>query len=198
MSDLGERFKNAVLSGSFKTNAELDAWGAGLQVAMLDGDQAAYMRANPSFGATKAVGEVVSGAIAARSAAAAGEAAAASLAKTEAAESLAGVPGRVLSRVNVSAEGMDHVVARHLSGKANASQFSISEEAVTGLLQSKLVVNTPVTRLVESADGLRYLRQVNVGTNIGFDKFAGRMTSTMTVLTDKFGNLVTAFPGALK
>jgi len=176
----------------------MDAWGVGLQVALLDGDPAAHMRANPSFGATRTVGEVVTGTIALRGAAATGEAAAASLAKTEALESLAGVPGRVLSRVNVSGEGTEHVIARHLSGKANASQFSIGEDAVKGLLQSKLVVNTPVPRLVESADGLLYPRQVNVGMNIGFDKFAGRVTSTMTVLTDRFGNLVTAFPGALK
>lgn len=76
--------------------------------------------------------------------------------------------------------------------------FSISEAELRGLLRSKLVVNSPVTRLVESDDGLRYLRQVDIGSIIGFDRFAGRVTSTLTVLTNKFGDLVTAFPGLLK
>lgn len=38
-----------------------------------------------------------------------------------------GVPGRVQSRVNLADDGMDHVAAHHLSGKANASQVSIEE-----------------------------------------------------------------------
>ena len=33
---------------------------------------------------------------------------------------------------------------------------------------------------------------------IGIDKFSGQPTSIMTVLTDKFGNLVTATPGVIK
>lgn len=34
---------------------------------------------------------------------------------------------------------------------------------------------------------------------VGTDKFNGyQPTSTMTVITDKYGNLVTAFPGRLK
>ena len=94
---------------------------------------------------------------------------------------------------------MSHIISRHFSGKANASQFSISEAELRTLLSSKGVVQTPVTRVIESADGPRYLRQVETGSSIGFDKFNdGAATSTMTVLTDKFGNLVTAFPGVLK
>jgi hypothetical protein len=42
------------------------------------------------------------------------------------------------------------------------------------LLQSKPVVSTPVTRMVNSADGVRYVREVDVGRWIGADKFSGK------------------------
>ena len=113
--------------------------------------------------------------------------------------SLPVIPGRVKSRVNLKNSGMDHLISRHLSGKSNASQFSISEKEIRTLLQSKTVINTPITRIVESKQGDRYVREVNVGREIGTDKFNdGKSTSIMTVMTDKFGNLVTAFPGVLE
>jgi len=114
------------------------------------------------------------------------------------AEALA-VPGRVQSRINLSNEGMDHLEARHLSGKDNASQFTISSDEVRSLLQSKTVVNTPVTKIISSGEESAYVREVNVGRTIGTDKFNSfKPTSTMTVITDKFGDLQSAFPGVLK
>ena len=90
------------------------------------------------------------------------------------------------------------MVDRHFSSK-NASQFTISQNELKSLLQSKDIVKTPVTRTLESADGIRYVREINVGKNIGLDKFNNMQpTSTMTVLTDKYGNLVTATPGVIK
>ena len=66
-------------------------------------------------------------------------------------------------------------------------------------MQSKEVVNTPITRMIESKQGVRYVREVDTGRPIGTDKFNdGKSTSIMTVMTDKFGNLVTAFPGVLE
>jgi len=109
------------------------------------------------------------------------------------------VPGRVKSRINLSNKGMDHVVKRHLSGKPNASQFNMSETDLRALLSSKQVVQTPITRTLNSADGIKYVREVNVGRSIGVDKFSGNQpTNVMTVLTDKFGNIVTATPGLIK
>lgn len=68
-----------------------------------------------------------------------------------------------------------------------------------GLLQSKAVVSTPVIRIVESADGVRCVREVDVKHFIGTDNFSGGgAASTMTVMTDRFGNLVTAFPDVMK
>jgi filamentous hemagglutinin len=55
-----------------------------------------------------------------------------------------------------------------------------------------------VIRQLESADGVRYLREVDVGRPIGFDRFADTNTSILTVMSDRFGNLVTAFPGVLQ
>jgi len=40
------------------------------------------------------------------------------------------------------------------------------------------------------------VREVTLDFNIGIDKFSG--SPTMTVLTDKHGNLVTATPGVIK
>lgn len=112
---------------------------------------------------------------------------------------LAGIPGRVQSRINVSNESWAHVLKRHFSGKPNASQFSVSQSELKSLLQSKQVVGSPVTRTVESADGLRYLREVDMGRAIGVDAMNGNAaTSVMTTMSDKYGNLITAFPGVLK
>lgn len=118
---------------------------------------------------------------------------------TKAANRLAGVPGRVGSRINLSNEGMEHVIARHLSGKANASQFSLSEAELRSVLSSRAAVSSPVVRSVESADGIRYVREFDAGRVIGADKFNGNQaTSVMTIMTDRFGNLVSTFPGLLK
>jgi RHS repeat-associated protein len=116
-----------------------------------------------------------------------------------AAKGVTGVPGRVGSRINLSNEGMEHVIARHLSGKANASQFSLTEAELRALLSSRAAVNSPVLRTVDSANGVRYVREFDAGRVIGSDRFNGNQaTSIMTIMSDRFGNLVTTFPGILK
>lgn len=92
------------------------------------------------------------------------------------------VPGRVQSRINISNDGWKHVTTEHFSAK-NKSQFTISQDELKSLLQSKDIVKTPVTRTLDSADGIRYVREIDVGKNIG---------------TDKYGNLITATPGVIK
>ena len=116
-----------------------------------------------------------------------------------AAKGIAGVPGRVLSRINLKNSGWNHVVDRHFNPSKNASQFTISKSELRSLLQNKKVVDSPVVRTFDSVDGIRYVREINVGRNIGLDKFNNMQpTSTMSVITDKFGNLVTATPGVIK
>ncbi len=71
------------------------------------------------------------------------------------------VPGRVQSRINISNDGWDHVLKEHYSNK-NKSQFTISQEELRSLLSSKEIVNTTVSRTLESADGIRYVREVTL------------------------------------
>lgn len=112
------------------------------------------------------------------------------------------VPGRVQSRVNLmtgdKSAGWEHVVSRHFNPEVNASQFTIGQSELRTLLQSKEVVSAPITRTLESTQGIRYVREVNLSQPIGIDKFSGRPTFTMTVLTDRFGNLITTTPGIIK
>jgi filamentous hemagglutinin len=113
------------------------------------------------------------------------------------------VPPRVQSRINLQTgdlkKGWKHVLDRHFGSSKNASQFTITEEELRQLLQSRDVVGTPISRVVESAEGLRYVREVTLPKPVGLDKFSGfKPTSTMSVLTDAAGNLVTATPGVIK
>lgn len=122
------------------------------------------------------------------------------------------VPGRVQSRINIrtgsAAEGagFEHVLDRHFSAK-NASQFTVTPDELKSILQSQEVVNTPVSKVLQAeiklADGTkiveeRYVREVTLKSNVGIDKFNNSPTNVMTILTDKFGNLVTATPGVIK
>ena len=111
---------------------------------------------------------------------------------------VSGMPPIVQSRINISKDGWKHVVDRHYSDK-NASQFTISKDDLRSLLSSKDIVKTPVTRTIDSADGMRYVRVITLDKQVGLDKFNNfQPTSTMTVLTDKYGNLITATPGVIK
>ncbi|TXC84868.1 adhesin [Paraburkholderia azotifigens] len=101
--------------------------------------------------------------------------------------------------MNLDSDGVNHLVDRHLDPTVNASQFTISQSDVLDLLKDPKTVSTPIIREVQSSQGVRYVREVDVGSPIGTDRFNnGQPTSVMTVMTDKYGNLVTAFPGKLK
>jgi filamentous hemagglutinin len=76
--------------------------------------------------------------------------------------------------------------------------FGIEQSELRSLLGSGQVVGSPVVRVLESADGARFLRQVDVGRTIGVDKFTGTNTSILSAISDQFGNLVSAFPGVLQ
>jgi filamentous hemagglutinin len=99
----------------------------------------------------------------------------------------------------VTNEGIDHINDRHLDPTVNASQFFIDENDLRTLLQDPATASTPITQEISSTKGTMYIREVDVGKTIGSDKSnGGQPTSVMTVLTDKYGNLVTVFPGKLK
>jgi RHS repeat-associated protein len=115
------------------------------------------------------------------------------------------IPGRVRSRVNLAncvtrkesgrcSEGWEHVIDAHINGPASKSQFSVSETELRVLLQSSKVVGS-----LPKDIGGRYLRIVNLGKIIGNDvKSGGNGTKYMSIITDKFGNLLTATPGKIQ
>ena len=102
--------------------------------------------------------------------------------------------GRVQSRINITNDGIKHISERHFNPTKNASQFSISQNELRSLLNDKRIVNSPVTQ----KNG-NYVREIDIGKNIGKDIHANNSpTSTLTVITDSQGNLLSAFPGVLK
>ncbi|ENZ0175176.1 VENN motif pre-toxin domain-containing protein, partial [Providencia rettgeri] len=111
------------------------------------------------------------------------------------------------SRINIqngnAKAGWEHLVKRHFSGKPNASQFTISQSEVKSLLQNPDVTKVPISKIQTSdnkATGQKeilYQRVVTLDKPIGIDKFSNKPTNTMTILTDKHGNLVTATPGVI-
>ncbi|SCC35263.1 RHS repeat-associated core domain-containing protein, partial [Gilliamella intestini] len=111
----------------------------------------------------------------------------------------------VQSRINIqngnNKEGWYHVLKRHFGGKSNASQFIITEEEAKSLIGSKQVIDIPISNVrnstFEGTERKLYERVVNFNKNIGIDKFTGKPTNTITILTDKAGNLITATPGRL-
>ncbi|MGX5201694.1 RHS repeat domain-containing protein [Aliikangiella sp. IMCC44632] len=106
------------------------------------------------------------------------------------------VKGLVTSRVNLEGNGWTHLMNRHYEGGAG-SPFTIDPNDLRSLLQSDTVVKSPITQVLTDKNGFsRYVREVDVGKNIGMDKLNNySRTSKMTVITDKKGNLLTAHPG---
>ena len=113
----------------------------------------------------------------------------------------------VQSRINIqigdSKAGWEHLVKRHFSGKSNASQFTISQLEVKSLLQNPEVAKIPISKTQTSVNKVTgekeilYQRIIMLDKSIGIDKFSNGSTNTMTILTDKHGNLVTATPGVI-
>ena len=65
-------------------------------------------------------------------------------------------------------------------------------------LTSKQVVESPIAAIqYDQKQGLTFFRYVQAGYNIGIDKVTGAATQTLSVLTDEFGNLITASPGII-
>jgi hypothetical protein len=114
-------------------------------------------------------------------------------------------PGRVQSRINlidvnpVDRSGWQHAVSGHFDPtRTGKSRFSISPAELRELLQTREVIRSPIVRVLRSVGGPRYVREVTLnGRNIGIDANTNSPTSILTVLTDKYGNLVTAFPGRM-
>ena len=106
------------------------------------------------------------------------------------------IPGRVETRINVSNEGWAHVVARHFFG--TGSRFTVSEGELREMLTSRSVIDTPISRVLQTPEGPRYVRTLTYDWQVGLDKLHNfQPTSTLTVISDRQGNLLSAFPGRL-
>jgi hypothetical protein len=95
---------------------------------------------------------------------------------------------------NPVSAGFDHVLKGHFNralGK-NRSVFDITPDELKTILQSKNVVSSPVRAV---GDG-HFERIVDVGQTVGNTslKYGGNPTSTIKILTDSAGNLITTYP----
>lgn len=86
---------------------------------------------------------------------------------------------------------LQHVTDGHTAGGVSSAGKSVFSS------------NTDIQALVRQAEGAKtalqpggnYERVVDAGKTIGLDRTTGQPTSIYTIITDKYGNLVTAFPG---
>jgi RHS repeat-associated protein len=111
---------------------------------------------------------------------------------------LKNVPGRVQSRINISNKGFKHVTDRHMnpSKAASKSQFTLSQSKVRELLSAKSTIQAPARAL----DTGNFSRTITTNGKVGnlAGKFGGGATNTFSVVTDRAGNLLSAFPGKVK
>jgi RHS repeat-associated protein len=90
--------------------------------------------------------------------------------------------------------GWDHVVRGHFnrSVSKHTSVFTVSQQELKAILQSKSTVTSPVIPIV----GGQFVRTINVGKTVGKANLSqgGGNTSWLQVFTDKMGNLITTYP----
>ncbi|OFG49305.1 LXG domain-containing protein [Listeria monocytogenes] len=91
--------------------------------------------------------------------------------------------------------GFNHIVDRHFNPNRNAGQFTISQDKLKNILSSKETVEIEVKEI----PGNQFERIINIGENAGTIKPSipengGKPTNYIRILTDKAGNLITAYP----
>ena len=90
--------------------------------------------------------------------------------------------------------GFKHVMDDHfkLPVTNHRSVFSISPSELKRVLQSNIVVSSPVAAF----EGGQFVRTVDIGKVIGTTNLrdGGRSTTFIKVLTDRAGNLITTYP----
>jgi hypothetical protein len=91
--------------------------------------------------------------------------------------------------IEITDEGLDHVLERHTGDVAGKSTFSDENEVASLIRQAESVPPVP------QAFGSNFQRVVDAGKIIGVDRLTGLPTSIYTVITAAAGKLITAFPG---
>ncbi|MFK7881834.1 polymorphic toxin-type HINT domain-containing protein [Roseobacter sp.] len=119
-------------------------------------------------------------------------------------------PGTAQSRVNLSIvtldggkqRGWDYAIGRHGKSATSGptkSKFQIEDSELRSLLQQRDVVQSQVYNVKHESGVIeqgKFARQIDAGRIIGIDQ-KGKPVSTLTVLTDRRGNLINVFPGLL-
>jgi RHS repeat-associated protein len=98
--------------------------------------------------------------------------------------------GRVTG-INVSEDGLSHVLERHTIGgtrNAGKSIFGATED-IGALIQN----GSNIPRVPQA--GGNFQRVVDAGRTIGIDVATGQPTSVYTIITSEADELITAFPG---
>lgn len=94
--------------------------------------------------------------------------------------------------INISPERLTHVLDEHAWGGAKTfgnSIFNKGEDVVN-------LIREGTQQVVEKqARGDNFQRIFDAGRNIGIDRVTNKATSVMTIITNKAGDLITAFPG---
>lgn len=111
-------------------------------------------------------------------------------------------PGRIQSRINIrtgegtnKAPGLDNTWRKHGSDAVDTkSKFTISKDELKVILSDPKVIQSPVKLDQRSGS---FVREVNIGNEIGNLSIKdGRCpTTTITILTDGYGNLINVYPG---
>jgi RHS repeat-associated protein len=94
--------------------------------------------------------------------------------------------------INISTSRLNHVIDEHTVGGANTIGNSVFNqgENITNLIKQG------TQQVIEKQSfGYNFQRVFDVGRNIGIDRLTNQQTRIMTIITDKSGNLITAFPG---
>ncbi|EAV9821378.1 hypothetical protein FFC86_13770 [Listeria monocytogenes] len=91
--------------------------------------------------------------------------------------------------------GFNHIVDRHFNPNRNAGQFTISQDKLKNILSSKETVEIEVKEI----PGNQFERIINISETAGTIKPSipengGKPTNYIRILTDKAGNLITAYP----
>jgi|GEM_PF-2866293 len=122
------------------------------------------------------------------------------------------VPGVVQSRINLANKdtrftprkkdgkpvdaGWEHIVKGHFKKNNAQSQFTLPQTEIRKILQSQKVVSTPILEIKLIGKTPTYVRTVDIGRPVGTVRQAqgGRITSKITIQTDRAGNIITAYP----
>jgi len=94
--------------------------------------------------------------------------------------------------IKITEEGFAHIIERHYPRSGmwlDKSKFTISAREIVGLIKN----SAQVPKLLQR--GGNFQRVVNAGRIIGIDVTTGKATSYFTIITNKVGEVVTAFPG---